>query len=70
MKFVLKYIYGNKIISFLVSFSFLICITIIIISSSLVETISNLENLQREYQNTPYNVIIKNEMRTHKWTRL
>ena len=33
---------------------------IIIISSSLVETISNLENLQREYQNTPYNVIIKN----------
>lgn len=60
MKFVLKYIYGNKIKSFLVSFSFLICITIIIISSSLVETISNLENLQREYQNTPYNVIIKN----------
>lgn len=49
MKFVLKYIYGNKIKSFLVSFSFLICITIIIISSSLVETISNLENLQREY---------------------
>lgn len=60
MKFVLKYLYGNKIKSFLVSFSFLICITIIIISSSLVETISNLENLQREYQNTPYNVIIKN----------
>lgn len=60
MRFVLKYIYGNKIKSFLVYFSFLICITIIIISSSLVETISNLENLQREYQNTPYNVIIKN----------
>ena len=43
---------------------------IIIISSSLVETISNLENIQREYQNTPYNVIIKNaKKKDNSWDK-
>lgn len=58
MCFVLKYIRGNKIKSFFIYLSFFICIAIIIISNSLIETISNIETLQKEYQNSPYNIII------------
>lgn len=58
MRFVLKYIRGNKIKSFFIYFSFLVCIAIIIISNSLIETISNIETLQKKYQNSPYNIII------------
>lgn len=60
MRFVLKYIRGNKIKSFFIYFSFLVCIAIIIISNSLIETISNIETLQKKYQNSPYNIIIAN----------
>lgn len=60
MKYALMYIIRNKFKSFLIYIAFFLCISVMITSTILLDTISNINNIQREYQNTPYNIIIKN----------